>query len=487
MTARRSFLWAAAGQVLIFIVGFAGSVIVTRILTPIEVGTYVLGAALVGLCTAATAFNMGAYIVGEAELSSSTMDCAFTLNAFLAVILSTIVLIVSRFSAEVVGSVDAGQVMLVLAVQPLLGALTFRSMTMLHRNMQFRAVALINILATTAGTAVTVLSALSGEGFMSQAWGALTVAAVSAGGFVTVGARYVSFRVGLTNWREIAVFGGRMLTISGAAMVTARLSEVIIGRMLGLQALGIFSRASGLSNQLWDNVYGTATRVAFAQLSKDYRENGDLRESFLHAIRLIAGLMCPLLAGMAVLAPYIIGLLYGDKWLGAALPFSILLVAQIVAIGFGMNWELFVIRRETGRQTRIELIRNLVALSAVTIGSLFSVAAATLGRLFDNSVGLLLYRAHVLRLSGASGSEFRSIFSETLLLTVVGAGPAGVLMLTQRSHSLSHVAVVVAILTGVSGWYAALFVLNHPLGRELKFFASKLTRLNSARSGVSDV
>lgn len=486
MNARKSFFWAAAGQVLSFFISFAGSVVVARILTPTEVGTYVLGAAFAGLCSAATAFNIGAYIVGEANLSRSMMDCAFTLNALLALALSFGLTLGGFYSSAILGSAPAGQVMFVLALQPALGALTFRPVTMLHREMQFRTVALINVSAAFAGTAVTVASAIAGQSFMSQAWGAITVSVVSALGFLIVGARYISLCVSLKDWREIAVFGLRMTTISGAAMATARLSEVILGRVLGLHALGIFSRASNLSNQLWENVYGTATRVAFAQLSKDFRESGELRSTFLHSFRLIAGVMCPLIAGLAVLSPVMISLLYGNKWLPAALPLSLLLVAQIIAIGFGMNWELFVIRRETARQTRIELVRNVVGLVSFSVGCLFSVASAAVGRILDNSVGLLLYRKHVLRLSGASAAEVFGIFKETLILTLLAVLPAAVLMVVHHwSHATPPAAVMIAIMAGIGCWYLGLLVLDHPLGQEIKLLGMRIIRMGPLRRRAS--
>lgn len=487
MTARKSFFLAAAGQFFVFIVSFAGSIVVARLLTPEEVGTYVLGAAFAGVCAAATAFNIGAFIIGETDLSDEVMDSAFTLNALLAVVLSTFLFAASFFSGLILGSVEAGRVMVVLAAQPILAALAFRSLTMLSRNMQFGAVALINMIAAVAGASVTVVAALAGQSFMSQAWGTLTVTIVSAVGFAMVGARYVSFRCGLTRWREIAVFGGRMTTISGAAMGTARLSEIVIGRMLGLHTLGIFSRASNLSNQMWDNVYGVATRVAFAQLSKDYRETGELKDSFLRTLSLISGIMCPALAGLAVLSPYVINLLYGSKWLAAAVPFSILLFAQIIAMGFGMNWELFVIRRETGRQTTIELVRNAISLVTVTIGAFFSLAAASAARVLDNLAGLFLYRKHVLRLSGVGAAEYRQVFARTGMLTLVAVGPAAALMIVHRwSYAVPHVAVAAAVLAGVIAWLALLRRTDHPLGQELGLLVRKalsgVTRGKGARN-----
>jgi hypothetical protein len=69
-------------------------------------------------------------------------------------------------------------------------------------------------------------------------------------------------------------------------------------------------------------------------------------------------------------------ILYGEPWLGAAAPLSLVLIAQVIAVGFGMNWELFVLKDETARQTRIEGVRGGLGLTAFTIGASISLTAA---------------------------------------------------------------------------------------------------------------
>ena len=54
---------------------------------------------------------------------------------------------------------------------------------------------------------------------------------------------------------------------------------------------------------------------------------------------MITALMWPALIGLAILSGPVVLLLYGAKWLPAALPLSALLVAQFIGVSFGMNWE----------------------------------------------------------------------------------------------------------------------------------------------------
>ena len=46
-----------------------------------------------------------------------------------------------------------------------------------------------------------------------------------------------------------------MLSITAVAGVSTRLLELFLGQIAWLAALGLFSRASGLNNLLWDNIH----------------------------------------------------------------------------------------------------------------------------------------------------------------------------------------------------------------------------------------
>ncbi len=48
----------------------------------------------------------------------------------------------------------------------------------------------------------------------------------------------------LADWLPIARFGTQMLAISGVSQISTRVTELVLGRTLGIAALGLFSRAT---------------------------------------------------------------------------------------------------------------------------------------------------------------------------------------------------------------------------------------------------
>ena len=450
-----------------FIVSFGGMMVIARLLSPIEVGINAIAVAGLGVVQIIATMGLAGYIIRDTDLQPATLDLTFSVNGVLAVILSALLLVLSMASKPLLGDVRAGAVLRILALTPLINVFAFRASAMLQREMRFKAFGLITAGMTIVSTLLTVGLAWVGQSYMSAAYGGVGGAIFGAIAFNLVAPQHASLRITFQGWRAVAQFGLQIMSISGLATLATRLSDLILGRVLGIAALGIYSRASMTSSMIFENVYGTTTRVAFTKLARDYRETGELRPTFLRAIGLILAFMWPLEIGLAILSPPAIYLFYGEKWLGAALPLSLLLIAQAVVLSYGMNWELFVLRNETAKQSRLEFIRTLCGFAIFTIGCQFGLAGAALGKVGDASTGYFLYRNHVRNLAELRGNELGIVFARSALLTVIATAPALILMIAYRWDPRTPLPLVTgAVMSGMMLWLIALVAMRHPLAEE---------------------
>lgn len=475
MSIRRSLAWAFSGQFAAFFVQFAGSIVIARLLSPQEIGIYAIAMAAIGIVQVVTSFGIGAYIVREANLPVGTLESAFTVNTILILILSTMLFGLSFVAGPLLGTVEGGAVLRVVALANLLGILSFRPSAMMQRDMQFKQLSVITLANSTAQTLGTILFALAGASFMSPAYAALIAGLVGTTLSLIFGRRHIGFRVSLLGWRPITTFGLQMLSVSGVAMLTSKFSDLLLGRLLGVAALGLYGRASNISSMIFDNLYGTATRVIFVQLSKDYREGGDWPKTFTRSFAMITAFMWPLLIGIAILARPAVFILYGERWLPAALPLSALMVAQFIVVAFGMNWELFVLRGETGRQARFEIARMAFGLPVFAVGCLFNILAAAMGRIVEALVGLVVYYPHVRRLAGLGPQEVPSIYRDSAALTLVAVLPSLAVMIAYDwSPRTPFPAIAGAITLGILLWFGLIVLTGHPLHDELLVLKRRL-------------
>lgn len=474
MTFRKALAWSLYGQIISYVVFFGGSVLIARLLTPHEMGVFAIAMATIGVLSTFVAFDIGTYVIRATDLHPSTVDAAFTVNGLLSCTISAAIYLLSMVEGAYLDSPDVAKVLAVLALSPLIGMFEFRPGTMLRREMSFRLISLIGIAKTFVGTPIAVALAMNGYSFMSLAYSNIAAAVFGVVCTNIAAHRHASLRLSLHEGRQMVVFGVHMLSIGGMAGIAARVSEIFLGHMLGLAALGLYSRASSIAGILFENVYGAITRVVFVRLSEEFRTKGTVRDVFLTSFEMILALMWPAQMGLAVLSGPAIYLLYGERWLDAALPLSLLMVAQSVILCFGMNWELFVIRHETARQVRFEAVRAIVGVLTFAFGCLFSIAAAAVGRIAEAAFGFALYQPHMSRMAETRPGEFLRIFMNSAGLTAAAVLPSLVLMMTTGwSPRTSPSLIAGAILLGIVLWLAVLALQRHPLLAEIRAVARK--------------
>ena len=456
---------------------FGSSVVIARILNPYELGIYAVALATVGLIGLFQTFGLYGFVVREPEMTPSLQASAFTVNALLSLLLALLITVCSVFGGAFLHEAGVRRVMLVLAVLPIIGCLQFLPEANLERSARFRTISIIGTCKTAISQGLSVTLALAGQSYMSLAYGQLAAALFGLVAYTVAGREHVTFKVGLSEWRRVSIFGAQMMAISGVASVTDRAADFILARVLGLSALGLYSRASNLNNLIWENIHLITGRVVFVDLAQQKRAGISLREAYIRINDTNTVVLWPAFIGLAVVSGPFIRVIYGTKWVSAAQPLCLLTLASVVYVSLSMSWELFVVDGRTRTQTRIEYQRTLFATIAFFLGCLVSLTAAAASRVAAALVTNALYRPHVRDITGTIKGEFTSIYLRNALITLVAVLPAAVLMTAYRASEATPLTYVTsAIIFGAIGWVFMLKLTHHPLYEELHHLASRTHR-----------
>lgn len=482
LSVRTSLAWSYGSQAAAFCVTFTSSVIVARLLSPREMGVYAMAFAVSGVVTTFTTFGVGSYVVREKELTHGMLRGAHTANAMLAIVLTAALLAISFVPGLL--EADVRGVLRLVALNPVIGLFEFTPWALSMREGRFGLFAVAGTLRNVVNALATIGFAFAGFGASSLALGLLVGYAASVLTYVVTRPRDMMVLPTFHGLRPILAFGVQMISIGGAAQLAQRASDLILGKFLGLAALGLYSRASNLSYQIHNNVYGLATNVLFSKMSDELRTTGSLHRVYMRALAIMTAVLWPLLMGVAVLARPFLFHLYGDKWLGAAMPLTFLMLAHFVTLGFGMSWELFVLRGETARQTRMELVRAVVGTTAFAIGAAFSITGAAIGRVAEALFGYALYRPHMDRLADAATGELERVYGRGAALTVAAVAPSFLLMLwTDWSATTNLAPLIAAVALGGALWVALLAWQHHPLFEEGMRMVARFRPAATVREG----
>lgn len=458
-----------------FVVQFVASAILARLLSPAEFGIYTLATAISGTLAIMQATGLVAFVVREPEVDRDLMACAFTINALISIAAALVIAGGSVFAGRWFGSAGVTDVMLVVAVLPIVAIFDFLPTANLEREARFKAIALIGMLRVVIAQGVAVTLALSGFSYMSIAYGQVAGAICAALAFVIVGRRYVSFRLSLRQWRPVLTFGTQMLALAGTFSLGNRLSEILLGRLVGLRALGLYGRAASLNNLIQENVYMVAVRVLFVDVADQARRGIPLRGGYLATIEVLTALLWPAFAALAIVAGPFIHVVFGPQWVAAAAPLRLLALASMIHLTVSLSWQLFVVNKEVARQTRIEIFRTLCGVAMFAVGCRFGLTAAAGARVAEALLTVALYRPHIARMTETRMADFVPIYRRSGLLTLVTVGPAAAVMAAYGWSDGAPVLLLGAALAlGALLWLAAARWLDHPLHREIRRLSARL-------------
>jgi PST family polysaccharide transporter len=124
--------------------------------------------------------------------------------------------------------------------------------------------------------------------------------------------------------RSMMRFGG-LVTMNGVVCYVAyNLDKVLLGRVWGVDAVGIYGRAYSLINIPTDNLNVAAGEVAFSALSRLQDDPPRLKNYFLKGYSIVLAMTIPITIACAFFADDVVYVALGPKWTSAATIFRLL-------------------------------------------------------------------------------------------------------------------------------------------------------------------
>ncbi len=466
---RRAIAVTTAERYLNMAVQFAMTMLVSRLLTPAEIGVWAIGLATATTFLAFREFTTGAYLIQRMDLSRSDVQGAFTIILLVSTLIALAIVLSAPSVADFYQEARLVSYLYVAAIAVVLEAIAAPLTALMRRDMAFTQLAIVNIVNVFVFAGVTTALAALGFGYMSFAWGWVIAAAVSSALAIWYRPDLWVFKLSLQNCWEMLRFGG----YNGANVFLYRLYEavptMVLGRVLSFQAVGLYNRAI-LICQLPDKVtLGGAISVILPSMSAEVRAGRDLTEPYLRAVAFITALQWPALIMVAILAHAIVRILLGDLWLEVVWLVQIIALASLFSFFSELNIPVLI---SLGAMRDV-LLRGLIAwpLSSLLIASaaFFGLTAVALSFLvivpFQAYVSLYFVRRRLqLGWSALLWASWKSV----VISAFTAIGPLCVVALIGFRFDMSIPVALVAALLGAAGWFTGVWLSQHPFKEEIK-------------------
>ncbi len=465
----RPFLYSACDRYLTLILGLVMTAIVARLLTPDELGLFALISGVVFVSEGLREFGAGAYIIQERVPSRTGVRAAFTMTLAISALLALALIAAAGPISAFYGEPRLADGLRLASLMLILNAFAAPPMAVLRRDLDFLAVAVINVSGAVVLVGVTVGLILLGHGYMSLIIGQLVAIAYGIAATQIHRPTPWLFRPHFGKAREMAAFGGWISATSILNNLYVMLPTFVLPRVAGFEAVALFSRATQLA-QLSDRVIvGAIVPVILPAFANLARRGEDLRHGYLHGIRLITVVQWPALLGLAILAEPVVRIVLGDQWDAAAGLLRILALAGLFVAPAPLTFPVLVALGHT----RDTLTTSLISLSfgAIVFAIFARYGLRPLALSFLISLPVQMFVALVF-IRYRLGFGWREFFGACLPSAVCAAlsGVPPLLAATRGgfSFAMSPAELILAIGGGGFAWLIGLALTRHPLMTELR-------------------
>ena len=479
-----NYMWMLAGGGSEAILKIAILLILARLLTPADFGVVSAALTVVALAEISGQIGIAPSIVQVKKLTRSHVETGFVTTLFLGVVLAILFYLLSEPIARLYRMPEVEPLVEVFALLFIIKGAGLVSEALLLRNMQFRAVAMLSLVSYSIGYgSVAVTLAMMDYGAWALVWAQLAQASLLTLGFLALARDQLGFGFKWQAFTGMLNFGFGFSLVRIGNYTSQNADFFVVGRLLGADALGLYSRAFVLMATPARLVGQMGDRVLFPTLATIQDDRARLQRALNRALSLAAMLQLPMTALLLVSAPEIIVVLMGEQWAPAIIPFQILVCTLFFRTAYKF---INAILRAAGRVYVAALWQWIYAASVVA-GAYFGVKAGLAGVAvgvgaaiaFCYFVGLYV----VFRFIGVDTSEsLRRLFIYIIVGVALSAAMFGLRLLLLPI--LGGLLTLLTLFASLGLFYVVVFVWTPSLfGGEGEVLRERfLTRLNKRSS-----
>jgi len=268
-------------------------------------------------------------LIQQKKLDRSAQTATFLLELSIALLFCVGLVLCSELIAA--GFDEPVVATLIIALCPLLifhAALSV-PMAQLRRNLQFKAIALLNAVSVFISVVVGVALALLDYGYWALvAMQVVQPASKMVGAFIASSWRPTA-KPSWTSLKPLVHFNVQTIALKVLRAIIASLPRALIGSVLGAAALGVFDVSRRFFQRISGLLMQPLTNVTLPVASKLQTDPEGMREWHSFSSALITALAYPLYIGLAAVLPVAVPLVFGEKWLDAILPMQLMMLIGV--------------------------------------------------------------------------------------------------------------------------------------------------------------
>ena len=321
--------WISLQTSITSILSFSQIYVLTKYLTPLEYGVIGIVTSIISIVLIIENFGIGSAIIQKKDINTTQLSTLY----WITVLFGFILFVTLYVNAEIIGAFylnsEISTIIKILSYNFLILSFGSQFSILLNKYIDFKKLSIINIISSFSHFLSSVILLLNGYGIWSLVYSLILKSIVQSVLLIIVGYNNKWLPRFEFSWKAISKlvnfgfyhFLGRLV-----GKIHSRGDQLIIGKVLGASALGIYNISFQIVAQPMEKITSMFQKIAFPVYSEIQDNSSKLNKVFLRIISMQMFLLSPILLGIAVISNNFVPIFLGEKWMESIIIIKIISV-----------------------------------------------------------------------------------------------------------------------------------------------------------------
>lgn len=303
--------------------GLVVGVVLARILPPSDFGLLAMITVFTGFASILVDAGTGSSVIQKSDLNKEDLNSIFYFNLVISFVLSFVIFLLAVPISKFYDEPRLLAIIHVVAWQPLVASFSVVPRNLLARNMSFKKQTIGQLSGQISGGVVGITMAYKGFGVWALVTSTYTVLFLSNILFWLQAQWKPSFLFSYNSFKSIWPYSSNILATNLTQEIIRKVDVVLIGKFVNPTTLGLYSKSkslAGFPTIVFSQVFSRSFFPFFSRI----QSNRELfKTNYIEFSKILFWFSLPVFILLVIASKEIIYILLGERWLPAALLFSL--------------------------------------------------------------------------------------------------------------------------------------------------------------------
>ena len=364
-------------------ISFLTNIVLARILLPEDFGSIGMLMVFIGISNTIIDGGFASALIQKSNPNKDDYSTVFLWNLFLSICLY---ISLFAFSEKIERFYNIEGLSLLLKVQGcilIIDAFSTVQSTKLKKELKFRSLSKINIIATFFGSVIGITFAYFGFGVWALVYKYIFQSVLLSILLWSLSDWKPSFKFSTKSFKQLFSFGSLIFLSNITESVVYHLQSLIIGRFFSPKSLGYYTQAKQLHEIPERTIPIIVDQVAFPLYSSIQNEKKRVIKGFKQSLSILCYINFPVMIILIIISKPLIVLLYSEKWIPSTLFFQILCLGGML---YSINSNNVTVVKSLGKSNYVFISTAIKRVSTIVflfVGLNFGVNGVVAGYVFS--------------------------------------------------------------------------------------------------------